>query len=279
MEQQPQQQAVSRDELCPPNKQYDLIDQFWHTLKLDDSKDKFKFFLDTKEFKFSIDDFVNELGFSLPIRLPTHFVTKKITATVADIGKIFARFLNTRVTGHDQPPFQIMQVIYCFIKNIHVDSVELLWEGLHYSLMHPTKLIPYPRFTKIIIDHFMTENPDIPRRLHEHYHRVAIDEIVKSIFNSGKNKEGKRMRIPDWMLTEEMELTRHYQLYASVFGVDVPTTQSQPIESTQGTHMTFSANKTPNPATTHGESSAPRKPTVVRFRIRSQQILKLRYQH
>ncbi|GJZ98738.1 hypothetical protein Tco_0671191 [Tanacetum coccineum] len=31
--------------------------QFWHALKLDDSKDKFKFFIDTKEFKFSVDDF------------------------------------------------------------------------------------------------------------------------------------------------------------------------------------------------------------------------------
>ncbi|GKC29914.1 hypothetical protein Tco_1037208 [Tanacetum coccineum] len=98
--QQPQED-VSRDQLCPPNKQYDLmnankkidlinpqcpneckilrdilnhhpllfslvasasipwiyIQQFWHTLKLDDSKDKFKFFLDTKEFKFLVDDF------------------------------------------------------------------------------------------------------------------------------------------------------------------------------------------------------------------------------
>ncbi|GJY02905.1 retrovirus-related pol polyprotein from transposon TNT 1-94 [Tanacetum coccineum] len=88
-----QQQDVSKDDLCPPHKQYDMmgankkidlvnpqcpneskilgyilnhhplrlslagsasvpwiyIQQFWHSLKLDDSKYKFKFFLDTKE--------------------------------------------------------------------------------------------------------------------------------------------------------------------------------------------------------------------------------------
>ncbi|GJT18079.1 hypothetical protein Tco_0876785 [Tanacetum coccineum] len=33
------------------------IQQLWHTIKLDDSKDKFKFFIDTKEFQFSADDF------------------------------------------------------------------------------------------------------------------------------------------------------------------------------------------------------------------------------
>ncbi|GKE95877.1 hypothetical protein Tco_1580732 [Tanacetum coccineum] len=93
-------QDVSKDDLCPPHKQYDLMDankkidlvnpqcpneskilgdilnnhplqlslagsasvpwiytqKFWHTLKLDDSKDKFKFFLDTKEFTFLVDD-------------------------------------------------------------------------------------------------------------------------------------------------------------------------------------------------------------------------------
>ncbi|GKC76855.1 retrovirus-related pol polyprotein from transposon TNT 1-94 [Tanacetum coccineum] len=99
--------------------------QFWHTLKLDDLKDKFKFFLDTKEFKFSVDDFKrvfqlpqatdnnnvafvdaptfsdmlpffrNELGFSLPIRLPTHFVTKGLPQPWQTLGKIFARCLTT----------------------------------------------------------------------------------------------------------------------------------------------------------------------------------------
>ncbi|GJY22518.1 hypothetical protein Tco_0396176 [Tanacetum coccineum] len=85
------------------------IQQFWHSLKLDDSKDKFKFFVDTKEFTFSVDDirrifqlpqatdnnnvgfvaapsfshmalfFHNDLGFSLPMHLPSHFVSKGLS--------------------------------------------------------------------------------------------------------------------------------------------------------------------------------------------------------
>nr|GEX36906.1 retrovirus-related Pol polyprotein from transposon TNT 1-94 [Tanacetum cinerariifolium] len=46
---------------------------------------------------------------------------------------------------------------------------------------------------------------------------------------------------------EKMKLTSHYQLYVSVFRVDVPTTQSQPIESTQRTHNTPSAPRPLNP--------------------------------
>ncbi|GJW84360.1 hypothetical protein Tco_0157505 [Tanacetum coccineum] len=73
------------------------------------------------------------------------------------------------------------------------------------------------------------------------------------------------MQIPNWMLIEEMKQTKHYQLYVFVFRVDVPTTQSQSIKSTQGMHRTLSALRTPNPVTTQGESSAPHKPTVIRF--------------
>ncbi|GJS74364.1 hypothetical protein Tco_0707205 [Tanacetum coccineum] len=113
----------------------------------------------------------------------------------------------------------------------------------------------------------MTVNPEISRRLHEHYHRVENNEVIKTIFNFGKNKEGKGMKSPDWMLTEEMKQTIHYKMYATVFRVDVPTNQSQPIESTHGTHKTTSTPRTPNLETTEGESSAQRKPTVIRFRV------------
>ncbi|GJU81596.1 hypothetical protein Tco_1283961, partial [Tanacetum coccineum] len=92
----------------------------------------------------------------------------------------------TCVTGWDQPPLQIMQMMYYFVNNIHVDYAELLLEGLYYSLHHLTSLIPYPRFTKIIV------------RRH-------------------KDKVG--MQIPAWMITKEMKHTEHYQMYAEEPGV------------------------------------------------------------
>ncbi|GKB34998.1 hypothetical protein Tco_0879940 [Tanacetum coccineum] len=72
------------------------------------------------------------------------------------------------------------------------------------------------------------------------------------------------------MLTEKIKLTAHYQMYAIIFQVDFPTTQSQSIDSTQETHRTLNAPMIPNHDTTEGESSAPRKPTIIRFRVRSQ---------
>ncbi|GJU09093.1 hypothetical protein Tco_1125523 [Tanacetum coccineum] len=135
-----------------------------------------------------------------------------------------------------------MQMMYCFVNNIHVDYAELLWEGLYYSLHHPTSSIPYPRFTKIIVYHYMTIFPDISRRTRDKYHNFQDDDIMKNIFNSGRHKDKVKMQIPAWMITEEMKHTEHYR-------------------------MTPSTPRSPNPNKEAAESSALRRSTVIRLRI------------
>nr|GEU50238.1 hypothetical protein [Tanacetum cinerariifolium] len=110
-----------------------------------------------------------------------------------------------------------MRMLYCFVNNVHVDYAKLLWEGLHYSLEHPLTLILYPGFTKLIVAHYMTAYPKISTRVRDKYHNFKNDDIVKSIFNSGKNKAGVGMKIPSWMITDEMKLMENYRMYAEAF--------------------------------------------------------------
>ncbi|GKA61252.1 hypothetical protein Tco_0760659 [Tanacetum coccineum] len=245
--------------------------QFWHTLKEDRSKHRLTFMLNKKDLSLTLDDFrtilhlpqatdnnhdsfvlppsflemvafyKNELGFTMKLKTSSSFKTTGLLHPWQMLCKIFSKCLTTRVTGWDQPSLQIMQIVYSFINNIHVDYVELLWEGLYYSLHHLTSSIPYPRFTKIIISHYMTNFPEISRRARDRYHNLKDDDIMKNIFNSGRYKDKVRMKIPAWMISKEMKHTKRYRLYAEMFGIDVPLTQSQPTESTQGTHRTPSA--------------------------------------
>ncbi|GJZ19959.1 hypothetical protein Tco_0556549 [Tanacetum coccineum] len=146
---------------------------------------------------------------------------------------IFSKCLTTRVAGWDQPPLQIMQMI----------------------------------FTKIIIGHFMTKFPEISRRARDKYHNLKNDDIMKNIFNSGRYKDKVGTRIPAWMISEEMKHTEHYRMYAEVFRIDVPLTQSQPTESTQGTHRTPSAPRSPNHKKDAAESSPPKRSNMICFCI------------
>ncbi|GJZ61380.1 retrovirus-related pol polyprotein from transposon TNT 1-94 [Tanacetum coccineum] len=252
MAQQQHAADVHPDELCPPNKRYDLMDankkvdleHFWHTLKEDGSKYRLRFMLDKKELTLTLDDF--RQVFHLPQATANNHNSFVPPPSFSDMPwqtlcKIFSKCLTTRVTGWDQPPLQIMQMLYCFVNNIHVDYAELLWEGLHYSLHYPTSSIPYPRFTKIIVSHYMTIFPEILTRVRDMYHNLQDDDIMKNIFNSGRHKNKVGMQIPALMITDEMKHMEHYRMYAEVFGIDVPMTQSQPTESTHGTHRTTSA--------------------------------------
>ncbi|GJY44032.1 hypothetical protein Tco_0432245 [Tanacetum coccineum] len=315
MAQQQHAADVHPDELCPPNKRYDLMDankkvdldhvqcppeskiltniiknhplrfsiaasssvpwiymaQFWHTLKEDGSKYRLRFMLDKRELTLTLDDFrqifhlpqatannhnsfvpppsfsdmvpfyKQVLGFTIELKTQSNFKTAGLLQLWQTLCKIFSKCLTTRVTGCDQPPLQIMQMLYCFVNNIHVDYAELLWEGLYYPLHHPTSSIPYLRFTKIIVNYYMTIFPDISRRARDMYHKLQDDDIMKNIFNSGRHKNKVGMQIPAWMITDEMKLIEHYRMYVEVFRIDVPLTQSQPTESTQGTHRTPSA--------------------------------------
>ncbi|GKD20919.1 hypothetical protein Tco_1222622 [Tanacetum coccineum] len=160
------------------------LGQFWHTLKEDGSKYRLKFVLDRKELTLTLDDF--RTIFHLPQATDNnhnHFVP------APKFSEMVPFYINDLVTGYDQPPLLIMQMLYCFVNNIHVDYADLLWEGFQYLLEHPTTLIPYPRFTKHIVSHYMTAFPKILRRACDKYHNLDDDEMVKSIFNSGKHKD------------------------------------------------------------------------------------------
>ncbi|GJY36007.1 hypothetical protein Tco_0421385 [Tanacetum coccineum] len=56
-------------------------------------------------------------------------------------------------------------------------------------------------------------------------------------------------------------------MYAEVFGIDVPLTQSWPTDSTQGTYRSTSAPRSPNLKVDAGKSSATKRSTMIRFRI------------
>ncbi|GJY02195.1 hypothetical protein Tco_0360347 [Tanacetum coccineum] len=191
MAQQQHAVDVHLDELCPPNKRYDLMDA---NKKVDlehmqSTANNHNSFVPPPSFSDMVPFYKQVLGFTMELKTQSNFKTTGLLQPWQTLCKIFSKCLTTRVTGWDQPPLQIMQMLYCFVNNIHVDYAELLWEGLYYSLHHPTSLIPYLRFTKIIVSHYMTIFPESSRRARDKYHNLQDDDIMKNIFNSGRHKD------------------------------------------------------------------------------------------
>ncbi|GJZ28695.1 hypothetical protein Tco_0573342 [Tanacetum coccineum] len=119
--------------------------QFWHTLKEDGSKYRLTFMLDKKELSVTLDDF--RIIFHLP---------------------------QANANNHDSfvPPPSFLDMVPFYKQQLGFKQ-----EGLYYSLHHLTSSIPCPRFTKIIISHYMTSFPEISRRAREKYHNLKDDDI------------------------------------------------------------------------------------------------------
>ncbi|GJV22878.1 retrovirus-related pol polyprotein from transposon TNT 1-94 [Tanacetum coccineum] len=215
MAQQQHAADVHPDELCPPNKRYDLMDA---NKKVD--LDHVQCPPESKILTNIIKNHPLRFSIAASSSVPWIYMAQ-FWHTLKEDGSKYRLSIGIYNGVKGTIKFQdywssaamIMQMLYCFVNNIHVDYAELLWEGLYYSLHHPTSSIPYPRFIKIIVSHYMTIFPDISRRQ-----------------------------------------TEHYLMYAEVFGIDVPLTQSQPTDSTQGTHRTLSAPRPPNPDKEAAES-------------------------
>ncbi|GJT17316.1 ribonuclease H-like domain-containing protein [Tanacetum coccineum] len=73
----------------------------------------------------------------------------------------------------------IMQMLYCFINNVHVDYADLLWEGLHsqlYQSINTNSSIPYSlRSLKSLHENYTFS---ISRRVHDKVSKSGTDVMV-----------------------------------------------------------------------------------------------------
>nr|GFC14672.1 hypothetical protein [Tanacetum cinerariifolium] len=68
---------------------------------------------------------------------------------------------------------------------INIDFAYLIWEDFVYQVEHKSQKrsneMNYPRFTKVIIDYFMTRKPSISRCDRIHWHYVRDDALFSTI--------------------------------------------------------------------------------------------------
>ncbi|GJR16699.1 hypothetical protein Tco_0965226 [Tanacetum coccineum] len=229
------------------------LGQFWHTLKEDGSNYRLKFVLNRKELTLTLDDFRTVFHLLQAIKNNhDHFVhapkfSEMVPFYINNLG--FTQELrspfNFKTTG------LIMQMLYYFVNNIHVDYADLLWEGLHYSLEHPSTLIPYLRFTKLIVSHYMTAFLEISRRVHDKYHNLEDDEMAKAYSIQGRIRpnhcelEAKQnvQQVEEHVIAEEIEKLVEGTENVDNAEVDSSTLRQNDNQNDPGTRLEPKSNK------------------------------------
>nr|GFB47611.1 hypothetical protein [Tanacetum cinerariifolium] len=112
--------------------------------------------------------FLYFLRYSAVIRKLTDVNINKLHQPWRSFVAIINKCLTGKSSGYDSLRLSQAQILWGLYHKRNVDFAYLMWEDFVYQVEHKdTKKINemyYPQFTKVIIHHFMSKDPSIPRR-------------------------------------------------------------------------------------------------------------------
>ncbi|GJV46753.1 hypothetical protein Tco_1436965 [Tanacetum coccineum] len=115
--------------------------------------------------------------------------------------------------------FRFVQKFLGMFHQKNVDYVYLLWEDLVFQIetkvSKRNKDMYYPRFTKVIINHFMSQDQSIPRRNKVDWH-MAKDDLVLTIMRFIPQHEVVQkygVILPDYLTNQSMKESEVYRTY------------------------------------------------------------------
>nr|GFC58237.1 hypothetical protein [Tanacetum cinerariifolium] len=140
---------------------------------------------DDLPFEEEILEFLRFLGNSEEIRKLTDVNINKLHQPWRSFAAVINKCLGEKSTGYDSLRLSQAQILWGMYHKKNVDFAYLLWEDFVYQVENKdakkSNEMYYPRFTKVIIHYFMTNDPLIPRRNKVNWHYVRDDQMFTTI--------------------------------------------------------------------------------------------------
>nr|GFA06820.1 hypothetical protein [Tanacetum cinerariifolium] len=137
-----------------------------------------------------------------------------------------------------EPPFEeeILAFI-CFIG--HSAAIRALTNVKHKNHKKSTEMY-YPRFTKVIVHHFMSKNPSIPRKNKMNWHYVRDDYMFSTIklVSRHQNTQQFGVLLPIELRNEEMKNSNAYKEYYAIATGAAPPKPKDSVKRTRSSSDT-----------------------------------------
>nr|GFA20274.1 hypothetical protein [Tanacetum cinerariifolium] len=222
--------------------------EFWATAKLCHNSIHFK--IDTKK------------RHSQDIRYLTDVNVNKLYQPWRSFAFVINKCLTGKSSGVDSFRLSQAQMIWGFYHRINIDFAYLICEDFMYQVEHKntkrSNEMYYPRFTKVIIDHFMTRKPSISRRNIINWHYVRDDVLLTTIKMVSRHQTSQQYGaiLPIELTTDEIRNSKAYkEYYACAMGEAAPKPKAS-ARKKKGKSASSTTHPTPIPTTT--AVSAPR---------------------
>ncbi|GKA52232.1 hypothetical protein Tco_0745428 [Tanacetum coccineum] len=163
--------------------------------------------------------FIRELGYSGNIKLLSDVKVDTLPQPWRTFGTIINKCLSGKVTRIDTLRLSRAQILWGLYHQKKIDYVYLLWEDLVFQIenkeLRKNKYMFYPRFTKVIINCFMSQDQSIPRRNKVDWHMANDDPILTTMRFIPQHEVVQRYGaiLPDYLTNPAMKASEAYKTY------------------------------------------------------------------
>ncbi|GJV68523.1 hypothetical protein Tco_1484032 [Tanacetum coccineum] len=200
-------------------------------------------------FEEEILNFIRELGYPGNIKLLSNVKVDTLPQPWRTFGTIINKCLSGKVTGIDTLRLSRDQILWGLYHQKKVDYVYLLWEDLVFQIENKesrkNKYMFYPRFIKVIINYFMSQDQSIPRRNKVDRHMANDDLILTTMRFFPRYEVVQRYGaiLPDYLTNPAMKEYEAYKTYH-----DLATGKVQPKPKYIRRSSRSKTDEAPNPS-------------------------------
>nr|GEZ50359.1 hypothetical protein [Tanacetum cinerariifolium] len=178
--------------------------------------------------------FIRFLRHSAVIKKLTDVNINKLYQPWRSFAAIINKCLTEKSSGYDSLRLSQAQILWGLYHKRNVDYAYLVWKDFVYQVKHKVSKksneMYYPRFTKVIIYHFMSKDPSIPRRNKVNWHYVRDDHMFSTIklVSRHQNEQQFSALLPIELTNEDIKNSNAYQEY---YAVSTGVTPPKPKDS------------------------------------------------
>ncbi|GJW79967.1 hypothetical protein Tco_0143942 [Tanacetum coccineum] len=163
--------------------------------------------------------FLRDLGHTREINSLNDVVVDQMHQPWRTFAALINRSLSGKTTGLDKLRLSRAQILWGMYHQKNVDYVELLWEDFIYQIDNRAykkqEKMYYPRFTKVIIHYFLTQDKTVSWRNKIRMHTSRDDYMVNTLrFVTAKEAtQNYGAILPKSLTNHEMKETKAYKTY------------------------------------------------------------------
>ncbi|GJR46470.1 hypothetical protein Tco_1314573 [Tanacetum coccineum] len=189
--------------------------------------------------------FLRELGHSGETNSLNDIIVDQMHQPWRTFAALFNRSLSGKTIGLDKLRLSRAQILWGMYHQKNVDFVELLWEDFIYQIENKAykkqEKMYYPRFTKVIIHYFLTQDKTVSWRNKIEMH-TSKDEYLINTLRFVSAKEESQIygaQLPKSMTSHEMRETNDYKTYLGYATGATPHKKAQKFKKLASPQLTI----------------------------------------